>query len=218
MGRRRVICILLIVIVVVASFVFLDFGISKNETKLEGYPREFLLGTPQVKPNLLIYVEDGVISNALRGSLVQGFSNVFLDVELTGRALEKYDAQVLIVEYSKASVLYTPFYSNAQIELNMTFSSNGDVSWRLKTGLSLNTSLNTAWYKVRMVLDDQAYGVMSLKHYYNYLAQRFADSMKGRIEKILDYLHIKFKNHSLTAESFMINVLLRWAVVGRSEF
>jgi hypothetical protein len=100
----------------------------------------------------------------------------------------------------------------------MTFSSNGDLSWRLKTGISLNTSLNTAWYKVRMVLDDHTYGVMSLKHYYNYLAQRFADGMKGRIEKILDYLRISFKSDSAAAEPFMIDVLVRWGIVGRSEF
>ena len=217
MERSHIFSIILIVIIVVSSLILVDFGASKNDTKLEGYPREFLLGTPQVKSNLLIYVEDGAISNELRESLVRDFSEVFLDVELTGKALDRYDTQVLIVEYSKVDVLYTPFYSKAHVDLNMTFSSNGDLSWRLKTGISLNTSLNTAWYKVRMVLDDHTYGVMSLKHYYNYLAQRFADGMKGRIEKILDYLRISFKSDSAAAEPFMIDVLVRWGIVGRSE-
>jgi hypothetical protein len=69
-----------------------------------------------------------------------------------------------------------------------------------------------------MVLDDEAYGVMSLKHYNSYLAKRFADNIYGKIEKILDYLHIKFKNQPVMVEPFMINVLLRWEIVGRSEF
>jgi len=218
MERSHIASIILIIVIVITSFIFVDFGASKNNTKLEGYPREFLLGTPQIKSDLLIYVEDGAISNELRESLARDFSDVFLDVEVTDRALTEYDRQVLVVEYSKTSVSYTPFYSRAHIDLNMTFSSNGDVSWRSKTGISLDTSLNTAWFKVRMVLDDQSYGVMSFKHYNNYVAQRFADNMKGKIEKILDYLHIKFKNQSITVEPFTINILLRWEIVRRTRF
>ena len=222
MRTIRLVSIVLIVVVVATSFVFVDFDLSYNDSRLESYPTpEFLLGTPQIKPSLLIYVEDGVASNELRYSIVKDFSEIFEDVKVTHTLLDKFDTQVLIVEYSKSSLLYTPFYSKAHVELNMTFSSNGDISWRIyywSKGIGSDQPPNTAWYMVTMVLDDQSYGIMSLKHYNNYLAQRFADNMRSKIEKMLDYLHIKFKNQPVTMEPFTINVLLRWEIVRRSEF
>ena len=222
MRFKRLLTGSVILIVIAASFVILNFGLSQNDSRLESYPTpEFLLGTPQIKPSLLIYVEDGIASNELRESLVKDFSEIFKDVNVTHTLLDKFDTQVLIVEYSKSSLLYTPFYSKAHVELNMTFSSNGDISWRIyywSKGIGSDQPRNTAWYMVTMVLDDQSYGIMSLKHYTNYLAQRFADNMKSKIEKMLDYLHISFKSQSETVESFTINVLLRWEIVRRDEF
>jgi hypothetical protein len=128
MQRSQIISIVLIAIIVVASFIFLDLGVSKNRTKLESYPLELLLGTPQVKPNLLIYVEDGAISNELKEWLIRDLSYIFEDVKLTGGSQENYNMQILYVEYSKTDLMYTPVYSKSHIELNMTFSSNGDIS------------------------------------------------------------------------------------------
>ena len=100
--------------------------------------------------------------------------------------LNRYDAQVIIVDLSDRKVSYTPFYSSANLTAFSFYSSNGNVSWRSKEDpitFVMAESEEGLWVRSKISRVDKRRGIISLKAYNGHLAEEIAKAVVSELEE-----------------------------------
>ena len=100
--------------------------------------------------------------------------------------LEKYDAQVIIVDLSDRKVSYTPFYSSANLTAFSFYSSNGNVSWHSKEDpitFIMAEPEEGLWMRSKISRVDKTRGIISLKAYNGHLAEEIAKAVISELDK-----------------------------------
>jgi len=126
------------------------------------------------------------LREALRAELWDGNPQIG-NVEMVDGAPEAAGKTYLRIEIVSEQIVWTPVYSRAEVETRVTFSSDGDVSWRDQRPVMM-TSEDGPIVKAdgQAAVDDTSWGLVSLPGYRNLVARALAAEVNQALLGILD--------------------------------
>lgn len=186
-----VIFVLLLGVLVVFAFLFLNIHVARSQTD-SGYTSstassgERLPESMQNSPVLSVAVSgEGRFSRALRSALQKQLRGdpYIVDVRLLDTVPDQAVAPYLLVDPGELNILWTPVYARSDLQIKVAFASDGDVSFRGKQPIEL-TSQAGAVIKLEgdFYVRDVTWGLISRPAYDDLLARRTAEE----IERALD--------------------------------
>ena len=109
----------------------------------------------------------------------------FGEIVLVDGTSDKADYPLLFVEFDKQEITWTPVYARANLEINVSYASNGDVSFRHTTPVEFKhegdqpSLMNNGKYS----FSDESWGLISNPGYVNYLAKEIARAISADLMK-----------------------------------
>lgn len=198
MNKRTALLILALVLVaVVIAFVCLDFNESRSETTGDIKTASLVRGQAAINLTDGFYVfivsadgDDGIV-NELNKTLIPmlnelGAECVGAEILQDDELMDRYDAQVLVVDLSERDVSYMPFYATANLTAFSFYSSNGNISWRTKEDpvvMIMAESEEGLWMRSKINKIDSTRGIISLKAYEKHLADEIAKVVINELER-----------------------------------
>ncbi len=198
MNKRTALLILAFVLVsVVIAFVCLDFNESRSETTGDIKTASLVRGEAAINLTDGFYVfivsangDDGIV-NELNKTLISmlnelGAECVCAEILQDDELMDRYDAQVLVVDLSERDVSYMPFYATANLTAFSFYSSNGNISWRTKEDpvvMIMAESEEGLWMRSKINKIDSTRGIISLKAYEKHLADEIAKVVINELER-----------------------------------
>lgn len=198
MNKRTALLILAFVLVsVVIAFVCLDFNESRSETTGDIKTASLVRGQAAINLTDGFYVfivtadgDDGIVKE-LNKTLISmlnelGAECVGAEILQDDELMDRYDAQVLVVDLSERDVSYMPFYATANLTAFSFYSSNGNISWRTKEDpvvMIMAESEEGLWMRSKINKIDSTRGIISLKAYEKHLADEIAKVVINELER-----------------------------------
>ena len=199
MNKRTALLILALVLVaVVIAFVCLDFNESRSETTGDIKTVSLVRGQAAINLTDGFYLfivsadddDDGIV-NELNKTLISmlnelGAECVCAEILQEDELMDRYDAQVLVVDLSERDVSYMPFYATANLTAFSFYSSNGNISWRTKedpVDMIMAESEEGLWMRSKINKIDSTRGIISLKAYEKHLADEIAKVVINELER-----------------------------------
>ncbi|MFO7967014.1 MAG: hypothetical protein R6U44_05385 [Archaeoglobaceae archaeon] len=195
-GIVIVIVLALSLIVVASSFVFLNFGLYRSETVANQQVTSASTSEPEVElQNIYLHVVRGdPISNELEKGLKEelqqsGEVKSFINLK------ENFDGPVVAAKVLRTNIFYTPFYSQAEVDVLFFFSSTGNTTYFQKFvraefgGENVPVIFNSQQgpqliVKGKINVKDTSYGVFSIKNYHSRLAEEITSRIDNNVEDI----------------------------------
>nr|QNO57872.1 hypothetical protein OIIBKNPK_00008 [Methanosarcinales archaeon ANME-1 ERB7] len=198
MNKRTALLILALVLVsVVIAFVCLEYNESRSETTGDIKTASFVRGQAAINLTDGFYVfivsadgDDGIVKE-LNKTLISmlnelGAECVGAEILQDDELMDRYDAQVLVVDLSERDVSYMPFYATANLTAFSFYSSNGNISWRTKEDpvvMIMAESEEGLWMRSKINKIDSTRGIISLKAYEKHLADEIAKVVINELER-----------------------------------
>ena len=198
MNKRTALLILALVLVsVVIAFVCLEFNESRSETTGDIKTASLVRGQAAINLTDGFYVfivsadgDDGIVKE-LNKTLISmlnelGAECVGAEILQDDELMDRYDAQVLVVDLSERDVSYMPFYATANLTAFSFYSSNGNISWRTKEDpvvMIMAESEEGLWMRSKINKIDSTRGIISLKAYEKHLADEIAKVVINELER-----------------------------------
>ncbi|MCL4560630.1 MAG: hypothetical protein M1281_08450 [Chloroflexi bacterium] len=190
---KRWIALLAALLILLAAFTLLDFRLSKSSSTVnsevassrQGDALPFGSFNPAATG---LYVEGGgslarMVQNHLTG-LLQNQSPVGR-VTAINAPVDRMDIPVLYVEIKPVQHFYTPFYTRSEYELEVSYASNGDISFRTQAVTHFQSSNGepALQYKAHFSLTDTTYGLISYPAYQKSLADLLEVQIRDNHQK-----------------------------------
>ncbi|MFB6076169.1 MAG: hypothetical protein ABEK17_03410 [Candidatus Aenigmatarchaeota archaeon] len=189
--------LLLVLSVIVYSFLYVDYGIKRSETTVNLNSERFIINnySSNIGSNLYLYVEaDKEIKPILESAIKNKFEK-FTNVKSYANLKENFEGPVLAIKVIKNKMNYFPFYSDTDIGALVYFSSKGDTTYfekfkREKMGgkdviVQFNSTGGSQLIKKGdLNLQDESYGIFSLKNYKKYVANKAALRIYNDLENL----------------------------------
>ncbi len=194
--KKIVVFLALILIVVIFSFIFLNFGLYRSETIANQQVESFSTNEPEVElQNIYLHVVRGdPIGNELEKGLKEelqqsGEVRSFINLK------EEFDGPFVGAKVLRTDVFYTPFYSQAEVDVLFFFSSTGNTTYFQKFvkaefgGENVPVVFNSQQgaqliVKGKINVRDTTYGVFSIKNYHSHLTEEITKRIDRNIEEI----------------------------------
>lgn len=187
MKRFTVWIVLLVILIAVGAFLWLDIRVVQGETAVESQVETYAFSASSEEMPLLLEQDLALyviaperLQDDLTAALVEqlGTSPYVRDVNRRQPPAAAAPDSVLVVEIDEANVLWTPFYARSRLPVTVAYASDGEVAWIDEEVVRLNNDEPVEGLVVRLSgefqVTDTAYGVMSLPGYYHYLGRQLA--------------------------------------------
>jgi hypothetical protein len=204
MTIRRLIWAVVILFLIVAllvlplSLVF-DFHISQSQTNtsrqvsisrsVPGESQSQLPQSMQGQPALVYSVRgESRLAGALRNTLGEQLdaNPVLGDVMVLEPVSDFAHAPYLILEIQEANVFWIPFYATSNVQLNLAFASDGDVSFRNQSEMSMQTEDRQPLIRAQgqVSLTDRSWGLLSRPAYFRLISESFSAQINQALDEI----------------------------------
>lgn len=196
MRRDRIALIaLLLSVALVAAFLWLDFRATKSETRDESRVSTFSSGTGegarlQMGQRLALQVVGAdEIARSLHLDLMRQLPNspyIGQVLPLAHGAERAVGSAALVVEWRGRDLLWTPLYGRARVGVTVSYSSDGDLSWRHQFPVHMG-NLNGPMVRVRGEIDvvDTTWGLASRRAYQRHVVEQVAATVSKGLDKAL---------------------------------
>jgi hypothetical protein len=190
--NRAFIVLIVLVIVFVEIFLLLDFHLLSGNANSSSQVSTYDLGMEEVNqfpmnPNLDLYVLGNsrlesrlakALPDALRGNIIAN------TIEISDGTPQASENSVLVIEVTKPSMLWTPFYGQADIEFTVAYASDGEVDWIDEQSVDL---IESPVFRLRgdYQMSANVYGLMSLPGFRSYLADKLAEQIGSSLRERL---------------------------------
>lgn len=197
--RRRIVIVIVLalsLILVASSFIFLNFGLYQSETIANQQMESFSTNEPEIEfQDIYLHVVRGdPISNELEKGLKEelqqsGEVRSFINLK------EEFDGPFVAAKVLRTNVFYTPFYSQAEVDVLFFFSSTGNTTYFQKFvraefgGENVPVIFKSQQgaqliVKSNIRVKDTTYGVFSIKSYHSHLAEEITSRIDRNVEDI----------------------------------
>lgn len=198
MRRKKVMILVfvLILIVVISSFIFFDFGLYQSETVANQQMETFSANEPEIDLQILYLhvVRGDPTSNALEKELKKNLQKS-REVQSFINLKEDFDGPVVAAKVLHTDIFYTPFYSQADVNVLFFFSSSGNTTYFQKFvkaefgGENVPVIFHSQQgpqliVKSKIKVTDTTYGVFSMKGYHSHLAEEITNRIDRNVEEI----------------------------------
>jgi len=189
--KRWIVLIVLALVVVLLGFalILVDFKAMQSQmtrnSSIAASHDENQTTTPQLTPDktgLFISGDDQLV-NALQRELTHllGGQIQFGEIVLVDGMSDKADYPLLFVTLDKQDITWSPVYARAELEVTVSYASNGDVSFRHTTPVEFK---HTSDQQLMMIngqysFADTSWGLISNPGYVNYLAKEIAKAISA---------------------------------------
>jgi len=189
--KRWIVLIVLALVVVLLGFalILVDFKAMQSQmtrnSSIATSHYENQTTTPQLTPDktgLFISGDDQLV-NALQRELTHllGGQIQFGEIVLVDGMSDKADYPLLFVTLDKQDITWSPVYARAELEVTVSYASNGDVSFRHTTPVEFK---HTSDQQLMMIngqysFADTSWGLISNPGYVNYLAKEIAKAISA---------------------------------------
>jgi hypothetical protein len=179
--------VLLLVVVAVAGLWLFEFRLAFSNTAGDhqmstystGEEEEQVAGLPGSTVALAV-ADEGAMAPYLEAELRKALLEEpdFDEVEILDAAPDSVPSQYLLATVSESQVTWTPFYGVAAVTVEVAYSSNGDLTWREETPVTLNNEDGAVvWARGTFALADRSWGLISRPAYYRLLATGLAEQI-----------------------------------------
>lgn len=188
---RRVLIGLLIVLAAGMAFLLLDFRLAKSTTVAESTFGSASNNSPAPQTPLPIYLwieEKDSLSTGLRDALSDGL-----------RATGRFDPQVLAtakpgaadfpllrVWVERPGLSWTPFYAQADMQIRFGFSTySSEIDFKDDAPMQVPSGDFALYGEGDLHLRDQSFGLISLRGYWDYLAEQAAAKVVEEVGRVM---------------------------------
>lgn len=177
-----------------AAFLWLNFRLSKNATKVNQQVSTYSFGfeageSLQVHKPLILVVNgqdklSRIMARRMDGRLLAGSITRMIHEEAVQPSGSHFQ---LYVDLADQAVIWSPFYAHSRLNLNFAFSSNGDLSW-LDQDVVTYSGEDGQVVAVRgeLQLTDNTYGLISRPAYLLHLVDEVILRVDEAIRKALE--------------------------------
>lgn len=184
-GNVSIIAITIIILLIVAAFVWVDFRIAGGKTSVESQSATSSAGFDEaavlpLEPNMDLYViGPGRLSDAVQDQLEAALrDNSYIgEVHVLEGEPAQSEAAVLVLRTEDSEIFWTPIYSRSQVKVNLSYASDGEVTWMDEEVVNLTNSKPAIRYKGDFESRGYAFGIMSLPGYYHYLSAELSQKI-----------------------------------------
>jgi hypothetical protein len=177
--------LLLLFLLLAAALIFLDFRALRGQTVVASQVNTYSFKAEEgrsASPNqqLIVYVDAReevrqALQPALREALAH--SGAFGNVTTGSMPAAPSEGNVLVVTVDPDRLLWTPFFSSANLKVSLAYASDGEVAWIDDTVVDLTAeegSPPVTRIRGDLQVTNSAYGFMSGPGYMHYLDQEIA--------------------------------------------
>lgn len=187
-----------LVIIMGAAFVGLNFRVANSTTDMSRSQDKYAYAKEDqeiaLPRRVNVFVEsDDPLGERLQRALVDQLreDTSFAVVGSLDSLDEVGDDPVLVVRFLERSWLWTPFYGQGSLRLEVAYASNGDLSWREDDVVEMPSSgvpeSGVVWLKGEYNIHDSSWGVISRIAYRQRLAERSAGGIEqGIVEPLFN--------------------------------
>jgi hypothetical protein len=137
----------------------------------------------------LVVTGDERLAAALRDQIVRQLqgSPAFGQIQVLSGIVERVDFPILLIEITQKEILWTPIYARANLQINLAYASNGDISFRLTrpTEFKQTGSETSIQRSGQYTFSDVSWGIISSPGYIDYLAREIvrpiSNDLRGKI-------------------------------------
>lgn len=178
-----------LVIILIGVFMLLDFHIVRGQAKSESQVSTYTFSIDEgskLPPNqtLNVFV---VGSGRFESELAAALEETLTDNPYIGPIVIRHEspvaatASVLVVDLTQPDILWTPFYSRGDIEMQVAYASDGEVGWIDEEAVNLDNSGPVVRVRGDYQLQASAAGLMSLPGAHSFLAKQLADQIAASL-------------------------------------
>lgn len=196
--KKGIIIVALVLIIAISSLIFTNFGLYRSETVTNQQMESYSTMNPEINMSqtLYLYVERGEpVSNELENKLKEELQRNSQDIKSFGNLKNDFEGPMLAAKVLKTDIFYTPFYSQADVDVLFFFSLSGNTTYFQKFVKAEfgGESVPVVFYsqeegnlivKSKMKVTDTTHGVFSIKAYHSHLAGEITNQIEKNIEKI----------------------------------
>lgn len=181
-ATKKILLFMLVLATILSSFYILDFKMARSGTQANSVVSSYSSGNPELdfSDRIFLYVEgDDALTADLKEKLRSDLENAGAEVIPVSRIDENYHSQALLVNISKDSWLYTPFYASSNLNIVFFYTSTGKNTKyfeRFKEGNKSVVFINDSSMQGEKLMDgeikmqDSTRGLVSSKAYKKHLA------------------------------------------------
>lgn len=188
---KAVLALLLVVGVLAAAFLWLDFQAVRSESRANSQvatasakPEGTQESGPAGELSLHVQGNDG-LTVALRQELATLLraGPAFTGVKIVDALPAGTGGPALMVEVAERDVLWTPVHGQGHLLVKATYASDGDLSWRGETVMRMQTGEPLRRVRGEFQIEDATNGVISLKAYDRHLGRYAATEVSKSIQR-----------------------------------
>lgn len=192
---RRILALLIVAATLVVAFVWLDFWAGNSQGRGDSQLSTFSsrpVGTEATfsrEPLRLYVAGEDTLSSALEKRLATllGSGSTFRSVKLEGLPPSTAGDPGLMVEVSQRETFWTPVRATERLVVKITYSSNGDLSWRDDAVVRMeNGGEPLRRIRGELHLEDSTNGLISLKGYDSYLGRYAAEQVSSVLSQAVE--------------------------------
>jgi hypothetical protein len=171
---------------ITAAFFFMDFQAVNSNTATDSQVSSFRIGLEQGAPpppfsTLALYAqEERIFQENFKQSLVDDLQVIpgLNQLETLSEAVDQYENPLLMVEFEKVDITWTPISGNATIEITVAFATDGDVSFRHTTPVHFDDG-DSPSLKIKgdIQIQDETRGLISRVAYHKYLEESVSQAI-----------------------------------------
>ncbi|WP_292487375.1 hypothetical protein [Methanohalobium sp.] len=168
---------------------FLDFKAATSQTNSNTQSNSYSTNNTGINfsKEVFVYIDgNGNISKGTGSEIIKGFNNAGMQISQIDEFKNNYQKPVFIVTIKNFDILYTPFYSTANIEAFYFYSSEGDTKYY--KGFKRDKNPTVRFYSNEsksgeyikqgaLSMKDSTKGIISLKAYTNHLEKNLATNV-----------------------------------------
>ena len=194
-----VILFLIVALLVLPLSLVFDFHISQSQTNasrqvsisraVPGESQSQLPQSMQGQPALVYSVRgESRLAGALRNTLGEQLdaNPVLGDVMLLEPVSDFAHASYLILEIQDARVFWIPFYATSDLQVNLAFASDGDVSFRNQPVSPMQTEDRQPLIRAQgqVLLTDRSWGLLSRPAYLRLISESLSVQINQALDEI----------------------------------
>jgi hypothetical protein len=185
---------LLLIGAVTLAFLRLDFFTARSQTNAQhtlststiSQPDRTIVSVKGLSVSMAKR-EDDILSTALLKNLIEQLQMTIPadQVTIVDASVEEIDRPLLHVEVSQRNVHWNPFVSTANLTVELTYSSDGDIRWRQNSVISMRNDQPTVYSHGSAQISDRTQGIISQIAYEKHLGKSVAAEIYKMIEQPL---------------------------------
>jgi hypothetical protein len=186
-----ILIVILLLGALTAAFLFMDFQAVNSNTAADSQVSSFRIGLEQSEPPApfptlaLYYQKESIFQETFGQSLENKLYSIpgLNQIVTLNEAVDRDDNPLLIVEFDKVDITWTPISGKASVEVTVAFASDGDVSFRHTTPVHFDDG-DSPSLKIKgdLQIKDETRGLISRVAYQQYLEESVGQAIVDLLE------------------------------------